>query len=568
MLKQAALFGRRAALLGVVGLLVACQQPTSPPKPSDATPVPPRPTPQPTATLIRPVGDPKPAARATPQAGPPRPGGALVWATDSDPLDLDPHAGGSVTGAAAWADLTYQSLVMFDEQMRLAPALAEAWVMTDPTTWTFTLRQGVRFHDGSELEAEDVRAWFDRLRAPETNSPHRGWYSQVVKVEPRGRYEVTFTLNAPYAPLLATLASLRGSAIAPRRWLSRAPDTKLRAVGSGPYRIVAYVPGSHVAYEKHADYWERGLPLLDRLTMRIVPAEAARIEQLRAAAADRAAAVDRAAAADDAVTGAGGLSEDTAKRLRTDRTLTVLASASASQTITTLNTRRAPFDDLRVRQALALAADRRAALSRLLGEDGQLTGPIPTGFGSWALALEDLPTRRDVPQARRLLAEAGHADGFEAAIRTGEDALSKGVSALLADQLREVGITLRVEPLPAAEFARAVQARDFELVTGKLGFLPDPDAYLSGLYHSHGGQNAAGWSSKAFDDLVNAARTVMDPGQRKALYDEASNLLLAEAPAIWWFTEHTLEAVSSTLRGYAPAFSGRRAALKGAWIAR
>lgn len=558
-------FFRRAVLLTLTGalaspglLLAACQTPTSPPKPSDATPVPPRPTLQPTSTPPRPPADVKPAALATPPLGPPKPGGALRWATDADPLDLDPHTAASVHGASAWADLTYQSLVMFDERLHLAPALAESWAMTSPTTWTFKLRQGVRFHDGSELDAEDVRVWFERLRAPETASPYRGWYSQIVKVEAQSRYEVIVTLSAPYAPLLATLASLRGSAIAPRRWLTGAgANTRLAAVGTGPFRISEYVPGSHITYQKHPDYWERGLPLLDTVTLQFAPDEAARLALLRSGQPGVGGS------------GAGPISAEAASRLKTDRTVTVLSAAGATQTVTIMNTRRAPFDDLRVRQAVALAVNRPAMLERVLQGAGQLTGPLPTGLGAWAIPPASLPYVRDVARARQLLSEAGHADGFEATIRTSAETLTGAVvSQALAGQLREIGITLRVESMSAEALAGAVAARDFELCSGRIGFLPDPDAYFSQHYHSNGGLNASGWSSRPFDDLVNGARTVMDPGQRKALYDEAASLLLDEAPLIWWFTENTVEAVSSDIKGYTPSFNGWRTGLKSAWLSR
>ena len=167
------------------------------------------------------------------------------------------------------------------------------------------------------------------------------------------------------------------------------------------------------------------------------------------------------------------------------------------------------------------------------------------------------------------MAEAGHADGFEATIRTSpETPTGTAVSQLLADQLREIGITLHVETLPALALTNAVNARDFDLCSGRIGFLPDPDAYCSQLYHTNGGLNASGWSSHPFDDLVNGARTTMDPGQRKARYDEAAGLLLDDAPLIWWFTENALEAVTSEVKGYAPSFSERRTSLKTAWLAR
>ncbi|MGE3910745.1 MAG: ABC transporter substrate-binding protein [Chloroflexota bacterium] len=540
-------------ITGLGGLIAACQQPTRPPRPSDATPIPARPTIQPTATLTRAAPDGKPSAQVTPTPGPPKPGGAIVWATDRDPLDLDPHTAASTRGADAWAGLVYQSLVMFDENMRLMPALAEAWVMSDPTTWSFKLRQGVTFHDGTELEAEDVRYWFERLRATETASPYRDWYRRVVKVEPQGRYEVVFTLSAPYAPLLAVLASLRGSAIAPRKWLSSSrTDTKLTAVGSGPYKLAEYVPRSHVRYLRHREYWERSLPYLDEVTLQIVPDEQARLDGLRAGQFS-----------------ATAVSPETALRLRADPTVPVRTSAGVWQQITWLNTRRPPFDDVRVRRAIALVADRPAVLKQAGLGAGQLTGPLPTGLAGWALPPESLPYTRDLEQARQLLAEAGHPDGFEATIKAATDASpGPAIAQQFAGQLGEIGINLKVEQVTAAELAAAITAKQFEACVSRVEHLPDPDQYCTLLYHTAGSQNATSWSSRAFDDLVDSARGIMDPGQRKALYDQAAGILLDEAPAIWWFTEQAHLALARDIRGYTPAISGRRAALKRTWLDR
>ena len=268
----------------------------------------------------------------------------------------------------AWGDLTYQSLVMFDENLKIVPCLAEAWKLSDDRlTWSFRLRQGVRFHDGSEFEAEDVRAWFERMMAPATASPYRGSFSQVVKVEPKGKYEVELTLGAPHAPLLALLASLRGSAIAPRRWMQSAgAAARTSAMGSGPFKIAEYVPGSHVRYVRHREYWEQGLPYLDEVRLEIVPDETRRVEALRSGRVRHALV--------------GPSAEQQLKR-----EMSLRSSPGPVQAVTVFNTRRKPFDDVRVRQAISLVVDRQEAIERALGGEGRSTGPVPTGHGEWAI---------------------------------------------------------------------------------------------------------------------------------------------------------------------------------------
>jgi ABC-type transport system substrate-binding protein len=163
------LLARLAGGLGsvaVAALLGACQEPIVPPR--SLPDVRPTPTPLP-ATPARPTAEAKPAAQAAPAVVVKR-GGSVVWAAEADPVDLNPHGPNSVGSLPIWGDLAYQSLVMYDENLKITPALAEAWTLNSPTSWTFKLREGVRHHDGNEVDAEDVRTWFDRLMAPRKSS--------------------------------------------------------------------------------------------------------------------------------------------------------------------------------------------------------------------------------------------------------------------------------------------------------------------------------------------------------------------------------------------------------------
>jgi peptide/nickel transport system substrate-binding protein len=261
-----------------------------------------------------------------------------------------------------------------------------------------------------------------------------------------------------------------------------------------------------------------------------------------------------------------------AQRLKADKSLTVLSSAGPWQQVTILNTRRRPFDDARVRQAIALTVDRQAAIERVLHGEGRLTGPIPTGLGTWAIPPDRLPYRRDLARARELLAEAGYPNGFEATIRTSPDAPTVlSTAALLADQVREIGITINIEPMALATLTGAIGANDFDLIAWRAGPMPDPDGYLSRHAtngHGAGALGASAWESARYDEIVEQARTIMDPGVRGQLYNEAAGILLDEAPLIWWFTENTLEAMPASVKGYSQSFSGRRTSLKKTWLER
>lgn len=449
----------------------------------------------------------------------------------------------------AWGDLVYQSLTMFDENLRVAPALAESWTNPNPTTWIFKLRQGVRFHDGSELEAADVVSWHERIMDPATAAPYRDAFDVIQRVEPRDRYTVQMTLAAPHAPLLTAFAAMRGSAIVPRRWAANG-DLAGRSVGTGPFQLVEYAPRSHLRYVKHRQYWEPGLPYLDDVTLKIMDDEGARVEAVRSGQVKYA-----------FVQAAG------ARQLAGEQHVRVLASPGPSQRVHNLNVLRKPFDDVRVRQAVALAIDRRAAIETSLGGHGRLTGPIPAGHGGWALPSERLPYSRDPDRAERLLIEAGYPYGFRTVIKTTSDAPSMlSTSIILADWLRDIGIDAEVRQMDWATLVGDMIARDYDILSNSTVFSHDPDGYMTPKYHSRGAQNASQWSDDRYDVLVDRARTTTDSADRKRLYDQAQTILLDESPVIWWFAEDNLEAIATSQKGYVQSFTGRRTFLKTVWV--
>ncbi|MCC6178543.1 MAG: hypothetical protein IT305_24835 [Chloroflexi bacterium] len=566
------------SIAGGASLLAACQQaPSTAPapkteakpaeskptasKPAEAKPAAPAAQAQPT-TAPQPASKPaaqtaptqaeaKPAAQAAPAQGAPKPGGSTVWTAEVDPVDLDPHTTSNFSSAQAWGDLTYQSLVMFDENMKVVPCLAESWANPDPTTWTFKLRQGVKFHDGNEFEAEDVKFWYDRMMAPETAAPYKSWYNQITSAEPNGKYDITFKLSAPYAPFLVTFAAMRGSAMASRKWMQNAgAATKTSTVGTGPFKIAEYVPQSHIRYVKNPDYWEKGLPYLDEVTFKIATDEETRVAGLRSGQVKYA-----------------FIGPEAAQRLKSDKNITILSAAGPSQRVTNLNTKRKPFDDVRVRQAIALTIDRQAAIEKSLNGEGKLTGPMPTGHGDWPIPPDKLPYKRDVARAKQLLAEAGYPNGFESTIKTTPDYPTMlSTSIILADQLKEIGINLKVEQMEWGTLVKAITTKDYDIHSNGNSFFPDPDSYFYLKYHSKGAQNFSSWENAKYDGIIDKARTLSDQAERKKLYDEAAGILMDEAPLIWWFTENNIEAVANSIKGYSQSFTGRRIFLKKTWV--
>src|SRR5262249_22999251 len=161
----------------------------------------------------------------------------------------------------------YESLVNFDADMKIVPALAESWETPDPTTYVFHLRKGVKWHNGREFIASDVVYWYERMMDPATAAPYKSSYVGITKVDPVDNYTVKTTLGKPNASLLALFASLRGSAIPNKETVQQYGDLTTHAVGTGPYKIVEFTPGDTVRYMRNPDYWDKGLPLIEEMTL-------------------------------------------------------------------------------------------------------------------------------------------------------------------------------------------------------------------------------------------------------------------------------------------------------------
>ncbi len=374
------------------------------------------------------------------------------------------------------------------------------------------------------------------------------WAAIVGGVEKIGPDSVRFKLTEPFAPLLVWLAALNGTAIVPRRWAERGSRPE-EVVGTGPFKVVQVEPGRRLRLARHDRYWERGEPKLDAVAVEVVPDAGARMEAQRGG---------RLAGASFDGPEASVVGSPDGRQ--------ILRGPPAVLWAHHLNTRARPFDDARVRQAIALAIDRRAAIDRVAGGRAVLSGPIPPGHRPWAFPPEALPYRRDLERARQLLAEAGYGEGLRAALLCSVEAREQSLSAILAEQARAIGIEFEVRALDRADLERALASRDFDVVASVVPYQPDPHDYLGRPYRGGSAENVTGWARVQFDELVDRGRTMLDPNLRRPIYEEAQARLLDDAPSIWWYAEEHVEVTSPGLKGFGTSLTGRLAALKAARI--
>jgi peptide/nickel transport system substrate-binding protein len=272
-LTRAATFAGGAALS--LALLPACapaapspaaKQPAAPAAPATAAPAakaPEKPAEKPAAQAPAAAPAAKPAADAKPRSG-----GKLTAVTEANWVDLEPHKNALFASTQAY-DHIYEALTEYDQNLKAAPALAESWETPDPQTQIFKLRQGVTWHDGSPLTAEDVKYSIERVRAADTASPWRDSYGSVDTVEVVDPRTVKLTHTRPNAFFLETLASLRGTAII-QNGSAEKLDLKREAVGTGPFKLAEIKNGDFVRFERNAAYWGKPRPYVDELTLKLM----------------------------------------------------------------------------------------------------------------------------------------------------------------------------------------------------------------------------------------------------------------------------------------------------------
>jgi len=487
---------------------------------------------------------------ATLPGGAPTRGGTLLGAQEVDPISLDPHTNSNLSALQGY-EHAYEGLTSYDEKMNVVPALATRWeISPDGMTYTFHLREGVRFHNGQAMTADDVQYSINRVLDPKTASPFQNVFAVIKDVRVIDPLTVQLTLTEPYYGLLSEFASLRASGVVPRGIAER-ENLKVQAVGTGPFKLVEYVPQDHLTYARFDQYWDRPLPYLDGLQFKVLTEEAARLSGLRSGQLQYAV-----------------LSPEGVRQVGRTGAVVVLQSPFAWAAAHRINVSKKPLDDARVRRALRMAVDTRDVIRKSVFGAGIPTGPLPTGFDGWALAPETLPYQKpDLDAARRLLAEAGHpGGGFTVTINCSPQYPEFVASSLvLQDAVRAIGVTVNVQQMEWGAFLKV--GLDFDLAATAWTFRADPDGYLYPFFHSTGVLNAGPYRNPHLDAVLDQARTTAHHAERIELYDQAQRTLLADAVTYWYYTKFNIEALSARVHGYTQSFSGRRMFLKQSWLA-
>ncbi|WP_096202863.1 glutathione ABC transporter substrate-binding protein [Bacillus sp. FJAT-45350] len=472
-------------------------------------------------------------------------GGDLTIAIPSDAVSLDPQGSNDSPSSNVQVNI-YDSLIYHDENLELQPALATEWELVEDNVWKITLREGVQFHDGSELTAEVVKANFDRVLDPDVASPRSFLFDMINETKVVDDYTVHFVTEFPFSPLPSHLAHSGGGIIslnaiqADYEAMEAGQDAgsyvSANPSGAGPFVFEEWVPGQYIKLVKNDNYW--GEPAkIDSVTFSIVPESLTRVAELETGNTH---IIEQVQPTDiSRIEGTPGIGID-----RTE---------SLSSAYIGFNTEKAPFDDIRVRQAVTMALDKEIVVNNILDGVGTIAyGPLAANVFGYSDEIEVL--EYDVEAAKALLAEAGHADGFSTTIWTNDNPQRMDLAEFVQAQLKEIGIDVSIEVLEwGAYLENTANAQHDMFILGWVTVTADADYGLYALFHSknHGSAgNRSFIADPELDALLDQARQEADPDVRAELYKEAQQIIVTEAPVTYTHFTHYVNGVNENVQGF------------------
>jgi peptide/nickel transport system substrate-binding protein len=509
---------------GGLALVAACAPPAANPAAPGANPA---------APATTPAAAPTSGSNA---AAAPKKGGTLRVALSVDVVTLDPHLSGSKFDRQVYHNL-YDPLLMLDEKLGIQPNLAESYQTPDPTTLVLKLHPGVKFHDGTDLNADAVRLNFERM-ANDPKSVRKGEVANIGSTEVIDPLTIKLNLKQPDSSLLATLTDRAGMMISPTALNKLGADLGHDATGAGtgPFQFVEWVPDDHVLLKRNDSYWnQNGGPYLDQVRYRPIPDDTVKLQSLQNNEID---ALDYLAPRNVA----------TAKG---DTNLVVIDVPSLAAFWFMLNTTRPPFDNKNLRLALTYALDVDAIVKGVyLGIGVPANGPISPA--SWAYDDTLKPVQRDLSKAKQMLAAGGQPNGFSFNLEIVNTPLGVQEAEVVKAQLAEAGITANVVQVDGARQLSDGNNKTYDMTPYAWSGRPDPDGNTYQFFHTTPGVslNWSGVSIPQLDQLLEQTRQVTDHTERKKLYSQMIQILHDEAPVV--FEIHPIEpkALSPKLQGY------------------
>ena len=475
-------------------------------------------------------------------ADPPKKGGTLRVGFYIEAVTMDPHLSGSKVDRQVYHNI-YEPLLTLDTKLNIKPGLAESWTQPDPKTLVFKLRRGVKFHDGTDFNAESAKLNFNRMKT-EAKSLRKGEVANIDSVDVVDATTIKVNLKKPDASLLATLTDRAGMMISPKVIQERGSSLErdAKGAGTGPFEFVEWVKDSHLVIKRNESYWNKqGGPYLDRVRYRPIPDDVVKLQSLQGGEID---VMDYV------------LPRDVAP-MKADKRLVVVDVPSLADFGYQLNRAKPPFNVKALRQAVAYAIDLDQIVKGVwLNVGYPANGPISPA--SWAYDRAIPHIKRDLAKAKAKLLEGGQPAGFTFTVTTNNLPISIQEAEVIQAQLAEAGITMKIQLVDASTLIASGNAKNFEMISFQWSGRPDPDGNTYQFFKTTPGTsfNWSGISNERIDVLLDKTRETSNQAERRKLYGELTKLLQDELPML--FIVHPIEpkAFSPKVQGYDPIPDG------------
>ena len=486
-------------------------------------------------------------------------GGVLIYGRGGDSVALDPAV---VTDGESFivTQQIYETLVKYGEDnTEIEPALAESWeVSKDAKTYTFKLKSGIKFHDGTDFNAEAVVKNFDRWAQskdeakfayyPSMFGGFEGDKGHVIKdVKAIDDTTVEFTLNRPLAPFLKNVAMSTFAIASPTAFEKDPEGLSKNPVGTGPFKFKSWKQGSTVEVVKNEDYWQDGLPKLDGITFKIIKDNSARLNAVTKGEVDL----------------MDGLNPSDLGKVKADKNLQIFERPSMNVGYYSFNTEMEPFNKKEVRQAISHLINKEDLIKNFYeGTAEPAKNPMPPSVSGYNDNVEDYDY--DVEKAKELLKKAGYEKGFKMdlwAMPVSRPYMPDGqkVAEAIQASLKEVGIEAKISTYEWATYLEKVQAGEAQsFLLGWTGDNGDADNFLYTLFDKEniGANNYARYDNEEVHKLLLEAQATADEEKRNQLYGKAQEIIHEDAP--WVPLVHSLPQLAGvkTIKGFVPHPTG------------
>jgi peptide/nickel transport system substrate-binding protein len=449
----------------------------------------------------------------------------LILGMPIEPSGLDPTISAPVAiREVTWGNI-YEGLVTIDKDGKVKPLLATEWTVSpDGLTYTFKLRPNVKFQNGTAFDSSIVKFSLDRARAADSTNAQKQFFEPIESIETPDPLTAVIKLKQPSGLFVYHLGWGDAVMIDPKT----VETNKTEPVGTGPFKFKDWQRGNRVDLVRNDDYWDKGVPKLASVTFRFIGDAQAQAAALRAGDID-------------------GFPNFTAPELfgefQKDARFKTVVGATPRKLVAALNNEKPPLDNVKVRQAMMSAIDRKMVI------DGAYSGygtPIGSHFAPTDRGYVDLTgvLPYDQAKARKLLAEAGYPNGFTITIKAPQMTYTTRASEIMQAMLADVGITLNIEPseFPAKWIDEVFIKRDYEMSIIDHAEPMDIDIYSRPGYYFN-------YKNPKFNDLIAAAEKSPDDSERDKLYGEAQNILADDVPALYLFDLPRLNIWTAKLEG-------------------